>query len=134
MGYKIIFDYKQIFSEKKKNKMYKKLVLLAVLFFLINTTFNVNSQILLPDTVSGLNEYQYDKTCNYYRVNSPLTANAHKNQKIKLIDMKGKVVKTFYIFGMPAKLFPGGYVLGRDGWLSWNRYDCFYTGIIKVFL
>lgn len=85
------------------------LVILTFLFL----SFSLRAQ-LLPEPISGLHTYIPEKTCPGYTIISPITENNKENQKIRLINMEGNVVKTWNYLGMPAKLFPGGYALVKD--------------------
>ncbi|MDY6820849.1 MAG: arylsulfotransferase family protein [Deferribacterota bacterium] len=101
--------------------MQKKIIFLISIFLIFSSLKSTISQVQLPPVqlprpISGLQKYDEDKTCKGYTLLTPIPMLAMENQKIRLIDMDGKVVKTFGIYAFPAKMLPGGYLIGRDGY------------------
>lgn len=56
----------------------------------------------------GLTRYDPARACNGYTLIS-------NNNQAKLLDMQGNIVKTWNINSFPAKIFPGGSVMGQGG-------------------
>ena len=107
--------------------MYKKLLLISLMFIqAVSFSKSVAQQlpsIQLPPPISGLQKNNEEKTCKGYTLLTPIPMLAMDNQRIRLIDMKGKVVKTFNIYAFPAKMLPGGYLMGRDGYQGIDIMD-----------
>lgn len=100
--------------------MYKKILLISLMFiqaaFFSKSAAQQIPSIQLPPPISGLQKNNEEKTCKGYTLLTPIPMLAMDNQRIRLIDMDGKVVKTFNIYAFPAKMLPGGYLIGRDGY------------------
>lgn len=73
------------------------LTLLSMLVILLACTFSSGC---------GLNKYDPSKSCNGYTLISG-------NDLAKLIDMNGNIIRTWAINCHPAKMFPGGSVMGE---------------------
>ncbi|NPV60618.1 MAG: thioredoxin [Actinobacteria bacterium] len=56
----------------------------------------------------GLSVYNPAKACKGYTLIS-------NNEQAKLLDMQGNIIKTWKINSFPAKMFPGGSVMGQGG-------------------
>lgn len=107
--------------------MYKKLLLIFLMFIqAVSFGKSVAQQlpsIQLPQPISGLQKNNEEKTCKGYTLLTPIPMLAMDNQRIRLIDMDGKVVKTFNIYAFPAKMLSGGYLMGRDGYQGIDIMD-----------
>jgi hypothetical protein len=79
--------------------------LLSVLVTLVSILVLALVCIPLPGC---LNYYDPSQTCDGYTLIS-------LDHAVKLLDMKGNTVKVWEITGFPAKMFPGGSVMGQGG-------------------
>jgi len=71
----------------------------------------------LPDSISGLRLYKPDKTCKGYTIIGPMTQNLKMQilDDAYLINMDGDVERRWNISAFPAKILPGGSIMGSKG-------------------
>jgi hypothetical protein len=82
-----------------------------------------------PDEITGLRIYKRGKTWDGYTLLSSLgghadSADPRKIYNTILIDMEGTLIKEWYLGAVPAKMLPGGYVMGSYP----GRNDIGYRG------